>query len=71
MKRLVITIEKGPELFEAWAENASGIYGAGNSEKEVKADIIKAIDLYKRHNEEVNIPDILKNDFKIEWHIKT
>ena len=38
-----VTIEKGTDLFSAWAENIPGIYGEGESVKEVKEDILKAI----------------------------
>ena len=38
-----VTIEKGADLFSAWAENIPGIYGEGESVKEVKEDILKAI----------------------------
>ena len=63
-----VTIEKGADLFSAWAENIPGIYGEGESVKEVKEDILKAIALFKEHNDEKNIPEELKGDYDIEWH---
>ena len=63
-----VTIEKGADLFSAWAENIPGIYGEGESVKEVKEDILKAIALFKEHNDEKNIPEELKGDYNIEWH---
>ena len=57
-----VTIEKGADLFSAWAENIPGIYGEGESVKEVKEDILKAIALFKEHNDEKNIPEELKGD---------
>lgn len=67
-EKLIITIDRGPDLFEAWAENAPGIYGAGESVNQVKADILKAIELYKENNDDEHTPDILKSDVEIEWH---
>lgn len=63
-----VTIEKGADLFSAWAENIPGIYGEGESVKEVKEDILKAIALFKEQNDEKNIPEGLKGDYNIEWH---
>ena len=63
-----VTIEKAADLFSAWAENIPGIYGEGESVKEVKEDILKAIALFKEHNDEKNIPEELKGDYNIEWH---
>ncbi|MBQ8593523.1 MAG: hypothetical protein IJ467_04420 [Bacteroidaceae bacterium] len=37
-----ITIEKGSDLFAAWADDVPGIYGEGASVKEVKEDILRA-----------------------------
>lgn len=69
MAKIYVTIEKGPDLFSAWADNVPGIYGEGESVKEVKDDILKAISLYKEHNKEENIPEELKGDYDIEWHL--
>ena len=66
--KLIITIDRGPELYEAWAENIAGIYGIGESVSQVKDDILKAIELYKEFNDDEHIPEILKGNFDIEWH---
>ena len=31
MEKLKVTIEKGPDLFGAWADNVPGIYGEGET----------------------------------------
>ena len=67
-EKLIITIERGPELYEAWAENIAGIYGMGESVSLVKDDILKAIELYKEINDDKYIPELLKSNFDIEWH---
>lgn len=66
--RIKITIEKGPDLFSAWADDIPGIYGEGESVKDVKDDILRAIELYKANNEEKNIPEALKGEMEFEWH---
>ena len=67
-KIVKVTIEKGPDLFSAWADDIPGIYGEGESVKKVKDDILKAIELYKANNEDKNIPEELKGDVIFEWH---
>ena len=66
--RIKITIEKGPDLFSAWADDIPGIYGEGESVKDVKDDILRAIELYKANNEEMNNPEALKAEMEFEWH---
>ena len=46
-KIVKVTIEKGPDLFSAWADDIPGIYGEGESVKDVKDDILRAVELYK------------------------
>ena len=36
MGKIKVTIEKGADLFGAWAENIPGIYGEGNTVQEAK-----------------------------------
>ena len=67
-KKIIVTIQRGPDMFEAWTDNLPGIYGAGVSVKDVKDDILKSIEEFKDLNSEENIPDELKNDFEIEWN---
>ena len=67
-KIVKVTIEKGPDLFSAWADDIPGIYGEGESVKDVKDDILRAVELYKANNEEKNIPEVLKGDVQFEWH---
>jgi predicted RNase H-like HicB family nuclease len=69
MKTIKIIIEKTKDLFTAYAENIEGIYGAGNSVKEVKQSILDAIRLTKEHNTDANIPQILKGDYEIVYKL--
>jgi predicted RNase H-like HicB family nuclease len=66
MGKIHVTIEKGTEMYGAWAENVPGIYGDGESVQETKDSILEAIALYKKYND--IIPDELQGDIDIEWH---
>lgn len=61
-----MTIEKGTDLFGAWAENVPGIYGEGETVKETKESVLSAIELYKEYNDVV--PEELQGDVDIEWN---
>lgn len=65
MAKLKITIEKGAELFGAWADDVPGIYGEGMSVQETKDSLLKSIALYKKYNEE--LPVALQGELDIEW----
>lgn len=65
MGKLVVKIEKGTELFGAWAENVAGIYGDGETVQETKDSILNGIRAYKKYNG--IIPEELQGDIEIEW----
>jgi hypothetical protein len=67
MGKITVTIEKGTDLFGAWAENVPGIYGDGATIKETKKSVLSAIELYKQHNKE--LPTALQGDIEIDWQI--
>ena len=50
MKKLTVIIEKTKDMYTAYAENAKGIYGGGNTIEEAKASINTSIKLYEKHN---------------------
>lgn len=66
MGKINVTIEKGADLFGAWADNIPGIYGEGETVKETKESVLSAIALYKEYNDK--IPSELEGDVEIEWH---
>ncbi len=47
MEKIIIVIEKSKDHFGAYSENCDGIYAAGGSIDEVKADTFEAIRLLK------------------------
>jgi hypothetical protein len=50
MKAIKIIIEKTKDMYTAYAENAEGIYGGGNTIEEAKASIDTSIKLYNKYN---------------------
>lgn len=50
MKQLTIIIEKTKDMYTAYAENAEGIYGGGNTIQEAKESINTSIKLNEKHN---------------------
>lgn len=54
--------------FGAYSENCDGIYAAGDSLEDVKADTYRAIDAIKRNLPPERWPSQIKGDFTIEWH---
>ena len=50
MKTIKIIIEKTKDMYTAYAENAEGIYGGGNTIEEAKASIETSIKLYNKYN---------------------
>ena len=65
MGKIKVTLEKGTDLFGAWAENVPGIYREGNTVQETKDSILEAIELYKKYNDK--IPVELQGNMDIEW----
>ena len=69
MGNLIVKIERGPELFGAWAENVPGIYGEGETVEATKKNLMDGIKLYLKYNDV--IPEALKGDITIEWVFDT
>lgn len=67
MKQLKIVIEKTSDHYSAYAENADGVYGAGDTPEQAKQSILKSINLLKKHNKPHNIPAILKGNYELVY----
>jgi predicted RNase H-like HicB family nuclease len=65
MQKLIIVIEKSADYYDAYAENCEGIYGAGETTELACQNALTAIDLLKSNSS--RIPDILRDDYEIEW----
>lgn len=69
MEKIIMTIEKSKDYFDAYSENCDGVYAAGDSIEAVKADTYKAIDAMKKNLPEAQWPKQIRGDFEIEWKI--
>lgn len=70
MEKLIMTVEKSSDFYSAYSENCDGIYAAGNSLQEVKADTEEAVRLIKSNLPEDRWPDIIKDDYEIEYRLE-
>ena len=68
MKKLVVNICASQDSFGAYSVNGEGIYGAGNSIKDCQDDVLKSIEEIKQTLPPDEWPDILKEEYDIEWH---
>lgn len=68
MKTLKIIIERSADMFSAYAEDFSGIYGGGDTVEEAKQSILDAIQVIKEEFVSENIPAILKGEYEIIYH---
>jgi len=69
MERILMVIEKSSDYMWAYSESCDGIYAAGESVEEVKADTEKAIGLIKAELPEERWPAPLRGDYEIEWKL--
>ena len=66
-KKIQITIERGKDLFDAYAENVQGVWGSGETVEEAKQSLEKTIELLKEYNLSENIPAILKGEYELVY----
>ena len=66
IKNIKIVIERSNDLYSAYAENISGIYGAGTTVSEAKDSILKSIRLIQKYNKE-KTPPILHGEYKLVY----
>lgn len=71
MKQVKIIIERSKDMYSAFAENAAGIYGGGDTVTEAKQSIEDAIRLLKKYNKPENVPAILKGDYELIFKFDT
>lgn len=67
MEKIVMIIEKSKDLYCAYSDNCDGIYAAGETLEEAKADALEAIRLIKKNLPEERWPEQIKGEFEIEW----
>ena len=69
METVVVVIEKSKDYFGAYSENCDGIYAAGNSIEEVKANTLEAIRLIKENLPKERWAKEIRDEFVIRWKI--
>jgi predicted RNase H-like HicB family nuclease len=62
---LRVIIEKTKDHYSAYAENAEGVYGGGDTPEEALKSIKESIRLLKKYNKPENIPAILNQEYEI------
>ena len=70
-KKIQITVERGKDLFDAYAENVEGIWGSAESVAEAKESLKKTTELLKQYNSSENIPAALKGDYELVYKFDT
>lgn len=68
MKKLIVNICASSDSFGAYATEYEGIYGAGDTVEECRRDLLRSIDEIRSNLPEERWPEILKEEFEVEWH---
>lgn len=69
MKKINILIERSADLFDAYSDNCDGIYGAGDTLEECKADIETSIRQIKEKLPIEQWPEELKGEYELEYKL--
>lgn len=67
MEKIIMNISASKDSFGAFSENCEGIYAAGDTIEDTKADTYEAIRLIKENLPEDRWPDQIKGEFEIVW----
>jgi hypothetical protein len=66
MEKIIINLGTSSDHFGAFAENCPGIYGAGDTVKEAKANVMEGLKLFIEQNKD-DLPEILRGQYEIEY----
>lgn len=66
MEKIIINLGTSSDHFGAFAENCPGIYGAGDTVKEAKENVMEGLRLFIEQNKD-NLPEILRGEYEIEY----
>ena len=67
MEKIVMIVGASKDLICAYSDNCDGIYAAGDTLEDAKADTYRAIEAIKRNLPEERWPEQIKGDYEIEW----
>lgn len=71
MEQLVINICASSDSFGAYSVNCDGIWAAGDTIDECKADVARAIEAIKANLPEDRWPAPIRGEYTIVWHYDT
>lgn len=67
MEKIIMNISASKDSFGAFSENCEGIFAAGETIEDTKADTYEAIRLIKQNLPEDRWPEQIKGEFEIIW----
>lgn len=67
MEKIIMNISASKDSFGAFSENCEGIFAAGDTIEDTKADTYEAIRLIKENLPEDRWPEQIKGEFEIIW----
>lgn len=70
MEKIIMVIEQSGNHYGAYSESCDGIFAAGDSIEEVKADTLFAIQLIKKNLPPEQWPVQLCGDYELVWVFK-
>ncbi len=65
METIKIIVEKSADYYDAYAENCEGVYGAGKTAEEAKANVLEGLKLFVESRNKEELPVILKGEYNI------
>lgn len=68
MEKIIINVCASKDSFGAYSANCDGIFGAGDTIEECKADVLEAIRLIKEELPQERWATPLRGEYTIEWH---
>ena len=65
METIKIIVEKSVDYYDAYAENCEGVYGAGETAEEAKANALEGLKLFVESRNKEELPAILQGKYEI------
>ena len=65
METINIIVEKSADYYDAYAENCEGVYGAGATAEEAKANVLEGLQLLIASRDKKELPAILQGEYNV------
>ena len=65
MEKLIIQIGASSDYFGGFAENCTGVYGAGATVEACKENVLEGLQLFVKNTPDPQLPEILKGKYEI------